>query len=158
MTLKTLGFWQVPNSLNPFCVLVPRISREALIETNWCFVCFYFCFLPNYLLAYIQNISSLEIKICSQENSIFALTEVKTKTHFKNYILLVFLIFIVESVAGKLQVGLGLPVAVSNNEGRVETCLAFIEKASQPRRQGACKHQILSSSKVQGTGLYRGRG
>lgn len=36
--------------------------------------------------------------------------------------------------------GLRLPVPMSNNEGRVVSYKAFLEKASQPRRQEAYKH------------------
>lgn len=51
------------------------------------------------------------------------------------------------------RVGLGLPVAMFNNEGRVKSYKVFIEKVSQPRRQGAYKHSFLSYSKLQGSGL-----
>lgn len=55
-----------------------------------------------------------------------------------------------ESLSGTPPIGVGLPVAVSNKEGRVESYWVFTEKASQPRREGTNKHQILPSQ--QGAG------
>lgn len=56
-------------------------------------------------------------------------------------------------VTGKPLIGLELPVPGSNNEARVESYKAFIEKASQPKDKDTDKHLMLPSSKVQGTGL-----
>lgn len=53
-------------------------------------------------------------------------------------------------VTRKPLVGLRLPV--SNSEGKVQSYKAFIEKSSQPRRQGAYK---LSNTVLQQGAVYR---
>lgn len=53
---------------------------------------------------------------------------------------------------------LGLPVPVSNNEGRIESYKAFIEKASQPRRQGAYKHSNPVLQQDTGDSILKGHG
>lgn len=45
--IKILGFWQVPNLLNFFCITIPNISRETLIKTNKMGVLYVFGFPPS---------------------------------------------------------------------------------------------------------------